>query len=417
MIVRQEIEDIRWLLSHAADIVLRDVAASQIPLHRQVRRLRKMVSPARSRLVLQQVALRARAAVKFRDADRMLFTGRALQQATDEAVAAYKAHRFPAGRSLADLCCGIGGDLTGLAGRGDVVGCDTDWVAARLAAYNAERQRRADVCSLAVADAAWVDVGEVAAWHIDPDRRASGRRTTRVDAFRPHARAIQRLLQRNPHAAIKTAPASALPAHWQQQAEREWISRGRACRQQVAWFGDLAAAHGQRTATCVNASGQVLGQIRGAVTTTERLASGVCRFVYEPDPAVLAAGLAATLADRLDLDVLHVPPAYLTGDHRVHHPLLAGFEVMDVLPLDLRRLRHLLRARRIGTLEVKKRGVSCDPARIQKALVASGRNMATLLIARVGNTPTSILARRLASGAADDGPGLRTPSAEINVQP
>ncbi len=409
----QEIEDIRWLLSNAAHIVLRDAAASEIPLHRQARRLRKMLSPTRCRLVLQQVALRARAAAKFRHAERMLFTARGLEQATDDGVATYKASRFPEGESVADLCCGIGGDLTGLAKRCDVVACDTDWVAARLAAFNAQRPGQPGVCSPVVADATRLDNGAFVAWHIDPDRRATGRRTTRVAAFQPHAQAIQQLLDRNPDAALKAAPASVLPVPWQQRAELEWISRRRECRQQVAWFGSLAAAHGRRTATCVNASGEVVAQIRGAMITTPPLASRICRFVYEPDAAVLAAGLAGSLADRLDLNGLHSPPAYLTGDTRIDHRLLAGFEVTDVVPFDMRRLRRLFRTRRVGTLEVKKRGVDCDPARVQKALVAMGGNTATLLITRFGNKPVSIVARRLESDVAEDGVAGHKPSAGV----
>ena len=43
------------------------------------------------------------------------FTPVGWEQATDELIAAYKASRFPADGPVADLCCGIGGDLLVLA--------------------------------------------------------------------------------------------------------------------------------------------------------------------------------------------------------------------------------------------------------------------------------------------------------------
>ncbi len=66
----------------------------------------------------------------------MFFTARGLEQATDEIVAACTASRFPRGLPLAELCCGIGGDLLALAHRGPVVGVDRDPAAAILADAN-----------------------------------------------------------------------------------------------------------------------------------------------------------------------------------------------------------------------------------------------------------------------------------------
>ena len=60
----------------------------------------------------------------------MFFTRLGLEQATDAWVARYKATRFPAGQLLADLCCGIGGDLMALSERGPTRGVDRDPVAA-----------------------------------------------------------------------------------------------------------------------------------------------------------------------------------------------------------------------------------------------------------------------------------------------
>ncbi len=85
------------------------------------------------------------------------------------------------------------------------------------------------------------DVGRFAAWHIDPDRRPEGRRTTRVELHEPGPAAIDRLRAARAEGAVKLAPAATLPDAWCQEAELEWISRGCECRQLVCWFGTLGA--------------------------------------------------------------------------------------------------------------------------------------------------------------------------------
>src|SRR5215472_16738083 len=63
---------------------------------------------------LTQQALRAAARAKFTLADQMLFTRAGLEQASSELTARHAAARFAGARLVADLCCGIGGNLVAL---------------------------------------------------------------------------------------------------------------------------------------------------------------------------------------------------------------------------------------------------------------------------------------------------------------
>ncbi len=81
-------------------------------------RLRAGNDPALVSLALTQARLRRRARAKFGpDADLLLWTEAGLEQATRRSVALHRAERLGlAGvRQLADLCCGVGGDLLALA--------------------------------------------------------------------------------------------------------------------------------------------------------------------------------------------------------------------------------------------------------------------------------------------------------------
>jgi len=91
---------------------------------------------------LGQARLRQRAVAKFgaEDAYRMFFTPNGVEQATRTSVATYRAGRFAAAgvRSVADLCCGIGGDAIALARAGiSVLAVDRDPLTAEVARANA----------------------------------------------------------------------------------------------------------------------------------------------------------------------------------------------------------------------------------------------------------------------------------------
>jgi len=127
------------------------------------------------------------------------------------------------------------------------------------------------------------------------------------------------------------------------------------------------------------------------------LAARIDRFLFEPDAAVLAAKLTAALAAEHELKAIAPEIAYLTGPAAIDDAALACFEVDEVLPFDLKRVRALLRWREVGRLEIKVRGVDQDPSKLRRRLRASGPHEATLLVARLENQVVAILARRVAT--------------------
>ena len=126
------------------------------------------------------------------------------------------------------------------------------------------------------------------------------------------------------------------------------------------------------------------------------LAGRIDRYLFEPDAAVLAAKLTAALAAEHGLAVIAPGIAYLTGPAAIGDRALACFEVDDVLPFDLKRVRAAVRAGNIGRLEIKVRGVDQDPAELRRRLRAAGDGEATLLVTRLEARVVAILARRVA---------------------
>lgn len=363
--------------------------------------LRTQLPPQRARLVLEQVELRERARKKFPDASRRLYTRLGLEQATDATVAAYKARRFRHGEPVADLCCGIGGDLVALAGRGPATGVERDPLVALLAEANLRAVEAEDgqntvwfPCGVVVADVAEFSVAGYWGWHIDPDRRPDGRRTTRLELHEPGPEVIDRLRGDCGTGAVKLAPAGVLSEHGLPEAELEWISRDRQCRQLVAWFGDLAEYPGHRRATLLGDSPVPMRTLVGEATCGPPAVQPLGRYVFDPDAAVLAAGLLGVLAAEHGLAPFSATAAYLTGDRPLEDPMLACFEVLAAMPLDVKRLARHLRDRNIGRLEIKKRGLPHDPETLRRRLALRGELPGVLILASIGRSATAILARR-----------------------
>ncbi|MBI2479585.1 MAG: class I SAM-dependent methyltransferase [Planctomycetia bacterium] len=344
------IDDYHWLVSELAVTYLEDATSSLASLVTLTKRLRAALSPNRTHLVLEQVELRDRARAKFSQPEKMFFTRKLLEQSTDEQIARHKARRFPSDQPIADLCCGIGGDLLALLRRGPCVAVDRDPIATLLADANC-RALDARNLTCEVADVrSLVEQLHCAAWHIDPDRRVAAQRTSQAVYSEPSLDVLQALFRRVEAGAIKLAPGADLPDGWNGEIpiELEWIGSRRECRQQVVWLGSLARHVGQRTATVVDRKGQCHSFTGEAELDVDVAVPG--RYVYVPDSTLLASRLAGALAEELQLRATSYGLSYYTADELQESPLLEVFAVDELLNLDVKRLKRLLRERKVGTL-------------------------------------------------------------------
>ncbi len=403
--------DERWLFSAEARFFLSaDLPADPL---QATTLLRRTLSLKQAHLILEQTELRQRAAIKFSQAKKMFLTRQALEQATAEPIARYKASSFPSGVALADLCCGLGGDLIALAAQaapGAILGVEQSEVLASLAAANLRAYHPSLQAQITIADACRFETSTVQAWHIDPDRRQSHSppekssstkrhpptRTINPEKMAPSREAIDALLRRNPAAAIKLAPASEVLPAWAEASTREWISHRGECRQQVLWHGPLAQGPHRHQATTLDTPD---GQPESLEGPPHRLpppvASSIGRYVAEPDPAVLAAGLTGILATRHQMAAWSANAAYLTGDRVGESFLLSLFEVQEVLPYDFRRLKNHLHAQGIGQVEIKRRAVELNPLELQRRLQSKAPGQATVLIAPHNRRVIAVIARRI----------------------
>ncbi|MGI5457159.1 THUMP-like domain-containing protein [Streptomyces sp. CA-249302] len=336
---------------------------------------------------LGQARLRQRAAAKFgaEDAARMFFTPNGVEQSTRATVASYRAECFQAlgVRSVADLCCGIGGDAIALARAGiRVLAVDRDPLTAAAARANAEALGLGGLIEVREADVMEVDTAGYDAVFVDPARRGGRGRIFDPEAYSPPLSRAVEAARKAPHAALKVAPGiphEAVP----EDAEAEWISDGGDVKEAVLWFG---AKPGAVRATLLPGPRTLLG--RGLPDPQVR---PVGRYLYEPDGAVIRAHLVAEVAEDLDGGLVDATIAYVTADELHATPYATAYEITDQLPFNVKKLKALLREREVGILTVKKRGSAVEPEELRKKVKPQGRNSATVFLTRVAGAPTMLI--------------------------
>ncbi|RYB95708.1 class I SAM-dependent methyltransferase [Nocardioides oleivorans] len=376
------------LLVHAAQAWV-DHPRDPVRVASVVRRLEP--DPEKAAAATTQVQLREKAVAKFgEDARLMFFTPDALEQATRARVADHRAARLAAaipGGSVIDLGCGIGGDLLAFARAGLVAaGIDQDPVRVAMAAANLEVLGLAG--AVQVGDATTIDPSGFGAAFADPARRGGRGRVFDVEGWTPPWPWVLDLLTRR--SLVKVAPGighDLVPPG----AEAEWVSDGGEVKEAVIWSPGLSTT--DRRAT-------VIGEGGLATLTDEDApplgADGVevrevGAFLYEPDGAVIRAGLVTAVAAGVGGGLVDEHIAYVTGDASFRTPFARGYRVVEHLPYREKQLKAALHERGIGRLTIKKRGVQVVPEELRKRLALKGDNEATVVLTRVAGQGTALL--------------------------
>ncbi|MFD9884912.1 methyltransferase domain-containing protein [Streptomyces alboflavus] len=346
---------------------------------------------------LAQARLRQRAAAKFgaADAARMYFTPNGVEQSTRTSVATYRARRFSdpgelgglGVRSVADLCCGIGGDAIALARAGiAVLAVDRDPLTCAVARANAEVLGLADLIEVREADVTDIDTSPYDAVFVDPARRGGRGRIFDPEAYSPPLSWAVETARKAPRAALKIAPGiphDAVPG----EAEAEWISDGGDVKEAVLWFG--TGAPGSHRATLLPSGDTLASPL--ATMLPDPDVRPVGRFLYEPDGAVIRAHLVAEVAARVGGGLIDETIAYVTSDAAVATPYATAYEITDQLPFNVKKLKALLRERGVGILTVKKRGSAVEPEELRRKVKPQGPGAATVFLTRVGGAPTMLV--------------------------
>jgi SAM-dependent methyltransferase len=342
------------------------------------------VEPDLAAAALTLADLRRHARTKFgARADRLYFTRAGLEQATRWPVAERRAARFAAASAkVTDLCCGLGTEALAFAEAGlEVEAVDLSEETAAVARANAkEMGLRVEV---RVGDALETPLAEAA--FADPARRSGAGRNFNPADYSPPLDALLQHLTGTRFAAVKLGPG--ISHEWiPEGAEAEWVSVDRDVVEACLWLGEAAQVK-RRASLCKAGEWHEL-----TGSGDERAEVGeVADYLYEPDGAVIRAGLVAELAEQLNAHTASEQIAYLYSNELRTTEFARAWKVEEVWPLHPKKLKTLLAERGIGRLTIKQRGTGIDPAALRKQLKLKGSNEATLVATRIAESHAALL--------------------------
>jgi hypothetical protein len=395
-----DLDTLTWLQSPPGQALLAELAARPLAdsdVLGELTRLRRSYAPDHVRAAVDLALLRRRGGAKFPAAGRMFFTREALEQASAAPVAAHRAARLGdhKGRpdDVADLCCGIGGDALAMAAAGlEVMAVDRDELRLALVAANAEAlglsQRIRTLQRDLLAEAPPV----AGAIFCDPGRRAGGRRRFAVEEYEPPLSRILAWCAQTPALAVKLAPGVDL-ADLPGDAEVEFVSLDGELKEATLWCGPLAQVARRASVLRSGTDGQTQ-------TFTMTSAQQPCpssfilhpsSFLYEPDPAIIRAGLVTDLAVEIDAAQIDSQIAYLTAARRIATPFARAWPVIAWQPFNLKRLRASLRELGAGPVTVKKRGSPLDSDALARQLSGDGPRALVVVLTRHLGDPITII--------------------------
>jgi hypothetical protein len=354
--------------------------------------LRKHFPDELAKAAIETALLRQKAVGKFTLADRMYFTRKALEQSSGETISTYRANRLAGFGPVGDLCCGIGGDLIGLSAVAEVVAIDADPLRLAMAEENLRAYGRHDRGRFILGDVLSVALTDLGGAFLDPDRRPAGQRRLRLRDYAPPFDALRSRLEPGFPLGVKVAPGvpwDDLRAH---DAEAEFISVAGELKECVLWFGPLKSAGRRATVLPLAAS------LTADAPADPADPGAPLAYLYDPDPAVVRAGLVADLARGLAARPVDAEIAYLTSDRYIPTPFARCYGVEEAMPFHARQLGDRLRSMKVGLVTLTKRGSAVDVDELRRKWKLSGPEARTVILTRVLGRPFALIARPVTAG-------------------
>lgn len=208
---------------------------------------------------------------------------------------------------------------------------------------------------------------------LDPARRTTSTSGTKriwdPEAFSPPLSFVEGLAATGRAVGVKMGPGmphESVPAG----CEAQWVSVGGDVTEVTLWFNAVARPGVRRAALVIGPQGAA------EVASGEDFDGGpaaavgpVEGFLYEPDGAVIRAGLVADVAGMLNGHLVDEHIAYICAPELRDTPFARAYRVLDVMPYNVKALKAWVKANGIGVLDIKKRGTAVTPEELRKQLL------------------------------------------------
>lgn len=287
----------------------------------------------------------------------------ALEQSSNSTISAYKASQYPDGLML-DLCCGIGGDS--LFCTNPVIGIDLNMDRLIAAKFNHKLLRPDQFTQFSCEDVVFIN-HEANFFILDPDRRHQDQsKNWGSTQLKPSITEIHHLVKKYRSAWIKLSPAMDTNL-FKFPFSTEFIGFSKSVNELSVKTGHFYEGEGFVKTTQLDPFYQethydhetkLIGRKINFTTSAKA-------YVYEPTPLALASRLHVKLAVKHELNILHPSIPYYSSDEIINHPFLNGYKTMTELNFREKKIIAFINKYAWSDIHVKKRGVDCDPNKLQ----------------------------------------------------
>ena len=363
----------------------------------------------------------------------------ALEQSTAQDIGRWKANLWPSGpeavgKTVHDLCCGMGGDSFFLPKEFTTIGVDLDENRLAMYRYNSSVMRGVspessnahtilgDVREVATHSNAASDAQHADYFTIDPARRAiEGENQRDLRNLTPTFEEVIEISKHYKGGMAKIPPGYPI-CEIPRGTEILYIGSRTDCRECLVLFGELAQKPDYVRAVMVDKSGNEIADwtiirdekrearneseqsqydhnyrdrvYRTSSSESDLPLGGISKFIAEPAPVLLRSHLFGVVALAHDETTHLISPgiAYVTSEKPLPAPAFANYEILESSEISTGAVRAMLKSHDIGKLTLKLRGVKVDPDQEIKRLKPKGKNSATLFYTRLDGEKIAILA-------------------------
>lgn len=364
---------------------------------------------------LSLMMFRQKAKDKFTLAENMFFTSLGLEQSSGEKVANHIAKRFKKDWTVADITCGVGGNLVALAQQCQhVIAVEKEETTLECAKFNIKAHNLGSKAEFFQMEAeAFLQSkasDKVDAFFLDPARDREGMTKTRsILNSSPNLLEILPLIfKKTKNIGVKISPAfdwreiDLLPG----EPEVEVISEDNVCKVAMLWFGDLKK--GTKSATCFRKNADFFFSDSSlAVSSSEKenffklelnkrveIILQPLKYIFEADKAIVRAGLLDAFANLAKMKKIDAKSQYLSADE-IMIPAGRVLKIEKTFDASLRELKKELKKLSIEKADISAKNYFIKPEEIYKKLkIKEGGDYVLIFTALPGHKNGIILAKK-----------------------
>ena len=314
---------------------------------------------------------------KIDNADKMLLTQKGGEQASSKIMAKFHAQKLQKYDTVADICCGLGIDLIEIAKKSKkVFAIELDEKTIRFARHNCSSVNLSNISFLHI-DGNDFDE-KVDAIYIDPDRRPKGKRTADIEIMSPSMNDILKMQRITKNILIKLSPITDYrKLEISVNHSFEFVSENGILKEILLCLGNFA--HEYKCKATLLPQNITLNNLS---PKCKQIIS-IQNYIFEPDSAIIRAGLVEQIAHQIKYDFIDENIAILTSDKLAVSGFGKFYAVQESMSYNEKKLKRKLREDGIGNLIIKTRGFPITAENFRKKFKLKGKKEQIILIVRL----------------------------------